>query len=315
MMSEWIHLKKDFLKKIIVKGNEGQRPRFWSQVNVKISKFPQDSDLEEQISLPSESSSEEEFSGLRIGVPQDEWSRIVDICLLLMDEYEVSQFRTKTRDGGWIRFQIHLISIVHQPLLVPFWEVPEVMDVSKQLKELGISLYRDNRSIDSFHLFSRALKLVLPIEVRLTKQLADNAENKDEEKELWKKEISLQVTSLYNNLAACQLANENYSYVLHLCDQALERNQSDPKTVYRKVSALIGKFNVITYLCIYFLVSFLIYVQFKGLKQYQNALDVVKIGLALDPTNKAMQNLKKKAAYFCTQQEQGLVKGMKKFFL
>ena len=60
---------------------------------------------------------------------------------------------------------------------------------------------------------------------------------------------------------------------------------------------------------------FLTSVQFKGLKQYQNALDVVKIGLALDPTNKAMQNLKKKAAYFCTQQEQGLVKGMKKFFL
>lgn len=286
MTSEWIHLKKDLSKKIIVKGSEGQRPRFWSQVNGKITKFLQDS---EEIAVQSGPS--EEFSGLRIGVAQDEWSRIVETCLQLMDEGEVSQFRTKMRDGVWIGFQIHIINIVLQPLLIPYWEMSEVIDVSKQLKITGISLYRDKRTIDSFHVFSRALKLVLPVESRLDKHIADNLEKKDEERDVLKKEISLLVASLYNNLAACQLANENYDHVLHLCNQALERNPSDAKTIYRKVSALIG------------------------LKQYQDALDVVKTGLALDPTNKAMKNLERKAANFCSQQDQGLVKGMKKFFL
>jgi hypothetical protein len=50
------------------------------------------------------------------------------------------------------------------------------------------------------------------------------------------------------------------------------------------------------------------------LKQYQDSLEMVKIGLVLDPTNKAMQSLKKKATDYCTKQKEEFAKGMKKFF-
>lgn len=232
--SEWIHLKKDFSKKVILNGNEGKRPRFWSEVDGKICKTIVDS-----TTLCSENW--EEFSKLRIGMASDEWSRLIETCLQLMNEGEVSEFRARTLEGKSIEFQINLINIVSQPALLPYWEVSEVIQVSKQMKDLAVLLHKEKKTIDSYYLFSRALKTLLPVEIKLTKQLANDAEKKDETKELLKENVTTTVASLYNNLAACQLLEANFGYALQLCDQALERTPSDLKAIYRKASALIGK--------------------------------------------------------------------------
>lgn len=239
--SEWILLKKDFSKKVISGGTKGKRPRFWSEVDGRLRRIPLDSELVEATS-PIDLSPWQEFFKLRIGVTNDEWSRIVDTSLQLIDEGEVSEFRAKMRDGTLIGFQLHLIKIVSQAQLLPFWEVSQVVEVSRELKQLAVSLFKEKKTIDSFYLFSRAVKTLIPVETLLARQLAVNSENKDETTEHTKKEITAIVASLYSNLAACQLLESNYEHVLHLCDQALNRDPSDLKAIYRKGSALIGKF-------------------------------------------------------------------------
>lgn len=235
MTFEWIEMKKDLAKKVVEKGHQGKRPRFWCQIDGKVITFQPGTEEGNPIADTTE-----ELSMFRIGVAHDEWSRILELCLQLMDEREVSLFRTKTREGECITFELHLISIISQASPIPCWEVSEVIQVSKQLKEQGITLHRDKKTIDSFYVFARALKLLIPLEVRLIKQLADNRENKDEEAEVLKKDVTALVASIYNNLAACQLVEANYRHVLHLCDQVLERAPSDPKAIYRKASALLG---------------------------------------------------------------------------
>jgi hypothetical protein len=234
MTFEWIEIKKGLSKKVIDKGNEGKRPRFWSLINGKVIKFQQRSDEENPIPETTE-----ELSMLRIGVAHDEWFRIIELCFQLMDECEVSQFRAITREAACITFELHLISIVSQASPIPCWVVSEVIEVSKQLKGQGVALHREKKIIDSFYVFAQALKLLIPLEVRLIKQLADNRERKDEA-EVLKKEITSSVASMYNNLAACQLVEANYGHVVFLCDQVLERVPSDSKAIYRKASALLG---------------------------------------------------------------------------
>lgn len=58
----------------------------------------------------------------------------------------------------------------------------------------------------------------------------------------------------------------------------------------------------------------LIFFLLKGLRQFQDSLEMVKMGLVLDPSNKAMQSLEKKANNYCIQQKNEFAKGMKKFF-
>ncbi|KAI9563336.1 hypothetical protein GHT06_010797 [Daphnia sinensis] len=263
MAFEWIQLKDGLLKKIIQKGIEGKRPRFWSEVMGKVIKFPTDSEQENSLPFPEENATEN-LSLFRIGVANDEWTRILELCIQLMDEGEA-------------------------PTL-PNWDREEVIKVSKQLKEQGISLHREKQIIDSFYFFGRALKLLIPLEVRLTHELARNPENKDEETIRLKGEITSLVASMYNNLAACQLAEAHYRHVIYLCDQVLERTPTDVKAIYRKASALFG------------------------LKQFQDSFDVVKIGLALDPTNKAIVALKRQVVAACNEQEKTFAQGIKKFF-
>lgn len=240
MTFEWIQLKEGLRKKMIEKGNEGKRPRFWSQVEGKVIRFPLGSDQENPMLLPEENATET-FSLFRIGVAHDERSRILELCLELMEEGEVSQFRAKTRNEEWIGFQLYLHGIVSQAPLVPSWDISEVIEVSKQLKEQAVSLHREKKIIDSFYVFGRGLKLLIPSEVRLTYQLARNPEIKDEETIKLKEEVTSLVASAYNNLAACQLAATHYKHVLYLCDQVLERTSTDLKAIYRKASALMGK--------------------------------------------------------------------------
>ncbi|XP_057367878.1 FK506-binding protein-like [Daphnia carinata] len=289
MAFDWIQLKEGLLKKVIQKGNEGKRPRFWSEIMGKVIKFPLGSDQEDSVLLPEENTTEN-LSLFRIGFGNDEWTRILELCVQLMDEGEVSQFRAKTRNGEWLGFQLYLDEIVSQAPTMPCWDRAEVITVSKQLKEQGISLYRGKRIIDSFYFFGRALKLLIPLEVRLTHELARNPENKDEETIRLKDDITSLVASMYNNLAACQLAVSHDRHVVYLCDQVLERTPTDLKAIYRKASALFG------------------------LKQFQDCFDVVKIGLTLDPTNKAIGTLERQVFAACKEQEKTFAQGIKKFF-
>jgi len=224
--SDWSQLAPGLEKKVIQAGIRGNRPRFWSEVEISVDGTPSPEPL-----LPSG-----DCTKVCIGLSLDESSRTLHTALQLMDEGEVSHFRAKKSDDSWTIFKLHLLRIIELKPPLDCWDSEEVQRVAGQLKDQGISLFREKRIVDSFHLFSRSLKLVLPLEVRLKtpKSVETNID--------FEREIRQFVSSLYNNLAACQLEKKNYASALYLCDQVLERNPNEVKAIYRKATALNGNF-------------------------------------------------------------------------
>lgn len=55
-------------------------------------------------------------------------------------------------------------------------------------------------------------------------------------------------------------------------------------------------------------------ISYAGLKRYQESLAAVELGLTLEPSNKALQTLKRSALSGLKDQEAYLVNGMRKFF-
>lgn len=225
--SDWSQLSPGLEKKAIQTGIRGKRPRFWSEVEISVDDTPSTEPL---------LTSEEGCTKVCIGLALDESSRTLHTALQLMDEGEVSHFRAKKSDDSWTIFKLYLIRITELKPPLDCWDTEEIQRVAGQLKEQGISLFREKRIVDSFHLFSRSLKLVLPLEVRLnTPKSVDSTID-------FEHEIRQFVSSLYNNLAACQLEKKNHASVLYLCDQVLERNPKEVKAIYRKATALNGKY-------------------------------------------------------------------------
>lgn len=187
-------------KKVIRAGSRGKRPRFWSQVEVEAS-------LAGHVEL-------------RIGEGSDKWARWVDTALQLMDEGEESRFRVRIDEDSTATFDLHLIRIISLSFPLDSWSPDDVLRVAEALKDRGVSLHKAGRITDSFHHFSRALRLVLPLEERHSERFRGL------------------ISSLYNNLAACQLDQSHFPQALYLSGQALERRSSDVKALYRKASAL-----------------------------------------------------------------------------
>lgn len=222
----WIQLGPRLEKKVIQTGTKGKRPKFWDEVDIKVD----------------DSQSMDGERRVRIGLAFDECSRTVQKALQLMDEYEVSQFRYQVLDGSEYSektFRLHLVRMVTNMPPLDAWSSEDLLRVTAELKEQGIVLYRDNKIIDSFHLFSRALKLILPLEVRIDRQLA-GGRTAEEGDSHCKAQLSTLIVALYSNLAACQLGSARHEETLYLCSQALERNPTDIKALYRKASALNG---------------------------------------------------------------------------
>ena len=49
--------------------------------------------------------------------------------------------------------------------------------------------------------------------------------------------------------------------------------------------------------------------------KFEDSLKILKYGIELDPTNKAMKQMAETAAKKCREQDEVIAKGMKKFFL
>ena len=238
MEHSWTSLSDSIQKHLVRSGEKGKKPRFWSEIEAQITNLPSNT-LQE---LPASTSLRFTDGVLKfqVGLSCDEPTRILDQCVQLMDVQEVSQFRVKDSSGAWAALQIALVNIFTEVPRLPFWEPQQLLQVSNTLRELGVSLYKEKRVVDSFHAFSQAVKLVIPIEVKLNKELSGEASNSSQEKIALRSECKARIASLYCNLAACHLEKGNHEDVLYLCDQVLERNPEDVKAIYRKSSSLIG---------------------------------------------------------------------------
>lgn len=239
MEHSWNSLSDSIQKHLVESGDSGKKPVFWSEIEVQISNVSA-SALEE---LPVSTTVQFSEGGLklRVGLSSDESTRILETCVQLMNVREVSQFRVKDNNGGWAALQIALLDVLTEVPRLPFWEPQELLKASCTLRELGVTLFKEKRIADSFHAFSRALKLIVPIEVKLNKELSGESSSPSQEKLALRDECKSRIASLYCNLAACHLDKGNHEDVLYLCEQALERNPADVKAMYRKSSSLLGK--------------------------------------------------------------------------
>ena len=238
----WMRLNVNFLRKILQVGKRGIRPTCLSEVEVIVNSLPNPS-IEKDSNFPSAIVATGS-TVVRIGSATDEWARILDVSLQSMNENEVSSFRVKTRNSSWITFQLHLIKIVSSSLAIHLWNVDLLFQTSKQLKEQGILLYKTNNIVEAFYEFSKSVKLVLPLEVRLLRKLAINEELTDADNHERTQVIQI-VVDILNNMAACQLHQKNYNHALYLCNLVLKRSPNNIKAIFRKASALTGTSNCI----------------------------------------------------------------------
>ena len=158
---------------------------------------------------------------------------VVDMCLRSMQSGEVCIMRTPIscesvqKEEDVIELEVSLIS--YEPAR-PAWEmtVSEKMEISKKLKEIGISLYKNKDLYLSFQKFNRALKYLLSIDMKSDDLPAITCTDCNQLKMV-----------CYLNLAACQLQTNNYKAVIDNCTKALELDKDNVKGLFRRGEAFL----------------------------------------------------------------------------
>lgn len=121
-----------------------------------------------------------------------------------------------------IQFKATLIKFVaHKPIWE--WTALEKYSRAFSLKEIAVKLIKE-KCEHAFWGFSKAVKLLITLEpiedLNLEEQLL--------------KDINELRTSLYNNMAMCQLQSHNYEYTIDLCTKVLKRDENNVKALYRR---------------------------------------------------------------------------------
>ena len=292
----WIQLNSTLLKFIEKKGRRGQRPQFGDHVEIQTTFL--------------NAEFEKEVEKLQIGYGLSESARLLELSALSMDEGEVSQFRAKLSTGEDVNYEINLIQIVSHLPHVSQWELPQLLSAIKHFKERGVALYKEKDIVSSFHAFSRALKLAIPVEVKYNQETASSNVREISEYEM---EIVGLIPSLYNNLGACHLEQKNYDQVVEVSDQAMKRSPNDVKAIFRRSSALIGNVFVLSQIKTNKWTTEILW-NTIGLHNYADASEFLIKGLQLDPNNKALHNLKLKNDTALRQQDKAIAGGMRKYF-
>ncbi|KAI4496637.1 hypothetical protein M0804_000447 [Polistes exclamans] len=104
------------------------------------------------------------------------------------------------------------------------WTPEEKYEIALKYKEVGVKLFEESRHIDAFYKFSKACKILITLEPILDLELDKSLENN----------INTLRITLYNNLAGCHILNQNYEYVIQLCNIILDKDKNNVKALYRR---------------------------------------------------------------------------------
>jgi tetratricopeptide (TPR) repeat protein len=132
------------------------------------------------------------------------------------------------------------------------WSPEEKYKIALKYKENGVELFKSKRQEDAFHRFSKACKILITL-----KPL-------DGDEVVLKNARDLRHI-LYNNMAECHLIKKNYNHVLTLCSKILIKDEHNVKALYRRGVA------------------------YGNLKDYENAINDLKIVIFLKPQNTKAQ--------------------------
>ncbi|XP_022911895.1 FK506-binding protein-like [Onthophagus taurus] len=231
------------IKKIIIKeGEHGLKPTENCECKINITNC--DFNVEKYNNYP-----------VVVGQSDDSFERLLDIVLTMMKINELANVSFLLNKNNTVTLTLHLIEFKSNGFIFE-WNAKTKFDLSLKHKTRGVELFKENRYIDASHRFSKATKLLssIPIDVELKPNEIDNVKIE---------EIETLKSNLYNNLASCQLRNQNYEHVIVLCDRVLSVDPKNLKAMYKLAVALDGVHNI------------------------DKAFDVLKELLELDPQNKA----------------------------
>lgn len=230
MNNTWESRDKTVKKEVLKKGIFSKKPTERSECHILIE------DVEvcgtNIIGLKNELRTEildSDEKTIIIGDANSEIDRKIErgIQMMMIEEQSLFTIRvsalSKDSDDIVVRFSITLKSFK------PFkhiweWIPEEKYEIALKYKESGVSLYKESRYVDAFHKFSKACKILITLEPIADLELNKSLENN----------INTLRLILYNNLAGCHLARENWEYVIELCNKILAKDENNVKALYRR---------------------------------------------------------------------------------
>lgn len=197
-----------------------------------------------------------------IGDVHSSFDKLLDICLQNMCPGEIANVTLNTNTNPTQTFTVKLETFESKGLIWE-WKAPRKFELALDHKKKGVELFKTDFKAASWR-FGKALKLLcsIPVDVERPPQEVDGVLVKDIE--------NLKVL-LYNNLAYCFLNNKDYAVVIRLCNKALGIDKDNVKALYRCGLAHYEERN------------------------YEEAVDVFKSVLHLEPHNKAAVGMLKNA--------------------
>ncbi|XP_044588346.1 peptidyl-prolyl cis-trans isomerase FKBP4-like [Cotesia glomerata] len=230
MKTNYISSDKIVEKEVLTHGSITNKPEEKSICHLKISdiKIPEHLNVELNSSLlePGEKI-------LVIGKADSEVDRQIERAVRWMGEGETSLVRINLPCPLAVELKI---TLVNHEKFKPIWDwtPEEKFIVAAQYKERGLKLMQENRVKDAFVCFSKAVSLIITLEPISDLQLPLELERK----------IDRLRTSLYNNMAMCQLKHENFEHAISLCSKVLARDKNNVRAMYRRGCAFAGVKNI-----------------------------------------------------------------------
>lgn len=165
---------------------------------------------------------------IMIGDANSEIDRKIERGVQYMMVAEESLFTIRISDFSK-KGEVIITFIVILKYFEPFkaiwnWTPEEKYEIALKYKQVGVKLFKESRHIDAFYKFSKACKILITLEPILDLELDKSLENN----------INALRITLYNNLAGCHILNQNYEYVIQLCNKILDKDKNNVKALYRR---------------------------------------------------------------------------------
>ncbi|XP_057334008.1 peptidyl-prolyl cis-trans isomerase FKBP4-like [Microplitis mediator] len=176
---------------------------------------------------------------LVIGEADSEVDRQIERALKWMGEGESAVVNIKLpsdeSESPALKISLTLSLIKHEPFK-PIWDwtPSEKYLTASEYKERALKLMQENRVKDAFIRFSKAVSLIITLEPINDLELPEDL----------LRDINNLRTSLYNNMAMCQLKYDNYEHVISLCTKVLARDKNNVRAMYRRGCAFGSMKNI-----------------------------------------------------------------------
>ncbi|CAK9291950.1 unnamed protein product [Gordionus sp. m RMFG-2023] len=251
--SAWISIYDTLKKKILIYGFNEYTPKDGSDGVYIIRKITNLPPLQFQFEINVE-------IPFTIGFAENDMELIINQCLQTMKIQETSLFAFKLKskfdsDSTYkdTIIELNLTKFTVQPEI---WEMTttEKLSMSRLHKDKGSQLFKNGNVTKALYQFSQAMKYLITFGPEPWPDWAID-------------DIKSLKALCYLNIAACQIQNKSYKYVIDNCTKSLSLQPNNKKAYYRRSIAYLN------------------------LGEYELAYKDAKQGLSLEPNNKPLCSL------------------------